>query len=186
MNRVRLAAFANERISYYLLKKLYQKNIKVPLIFTSSSKRKKKISDWIDLSSFKKNFGNPTIKKINSPNSFIVKKTLSKFKPDYLLVMSWSQIIPKNILNIPKKGIIAFHYSNLPKRRGGAPLFWAINDGLKKIGITMYFMQEGIDDGDIVNSYNIKLDKYQNVGALLKKIYKTLPNFYSKNLKKIF
>lgn len=182
----KIAVFANEKISAYLLNELYKKNIKVDLIFTSSFKNKKKISDWVDLKRFSKKIGKPKIIEVNSPKSNIVKKKLKSLKPDYIFVMSWSQIISKEILNIPKKGTISFHYSNLPKRRGGAPLFWTIFDNLKYMGITIYYMTNGIDDGDIIDSMKIKLSKNENVKSLLEKIYEKFPLFYVKIIKNVF
>lgn len=180
--RKKIAVFANENISYYLLKELKAKKIKVDLLFTSTIKRKKKISDWIDLSKKKKELGIPEIIKINSPNNTLVQKKLTKLNPDYILIMSWSQIIKKKTLDIPKYGAISFHYSNLPKRRGGAPLFWTLFDGLKKLGITIYFMDEGIDDGDIISQTNVKISNNETVKTLLKKIYKIFPKFYVKTI----
>lgn len=183
--RKKIAVFANEKISSYLLKELYRNKIKVDLIFTSSIKVKKKISDWVDLKKIAKKIGNPKVIEINSPNSKIIKKKLNFLKPDYIFVMSWSQILNKGILDIPKNGTISFHYSSLPKRRGGAPLFWTIYDGLKSMGITIYYMTAGIDDGDVIQSMKIKLSKNENVSSLLNKIYKQFPNFYVRIIKKV-
>ena len=184
--RKKIAVFANEKISSSILRQLYKKKIKIDLIFTSSFKIKKKISDWIDLKKFSKKIGNPEVLEINSPNSASVKKKLKLLQPDYIFVMSWSQIISKEILNIPKKGTISFHYSSLPKRRGGAPLFWTIFDNLKFMGITIYYMTSGIDDGDIIDSIKIKLSKSENVKSLLEKINKKFPLFYADTIKKVF
>lgn len=184
--RNKIAVFANEKISTFLLNELYKKNIKIDIIFTSSYKIKRKVSDWVDLKKFATKIGNPKVIQINSPNSKIVKKKLNLLKPDYLLVMSWSQIISKEILKIPEKGTISFHYSSLPKRRGGAPLFWTIYDNLKSMGITIYYMTTGIDDGDIINSTKIKISRDENVRTLLEKIYRKFPIFYVKTIKKVF
>lgn len=76
--------------------------------------------------------------------------SIRKLSPDAILVVGYRKIIPNETLEIPKQGIIALHASLLPKYRGQAPLNWAIINGENKTGITMFFMDEGIDTGDII------------------------------------
>ncbi len=182
---MKICAFVNERVGYLTLRQLSKNKINVPLVFTSSQIRKSKISDWIDIKKNQDKFKNSKIIQIDNPNEEKVYKRIQRFKPDLIIAISWSQIIPKNIIDLPKYGVVSSHYSSLPKRRGGAPLFWAINDNLKKLGISIFYMEEGIDDGDIINQTSIPISKNENISSLMKKIYKKYPLFFSKNLKKI-
>lgn len=70
--------------------------------------------------------------------------------PDIIITCAYGQIIPKEILDCPKYGCINVHASLLPKLRGGAPIHKAIIDGYKKTGITIMYMDEKMDSGDII------------------------------------
>jgi methionyl-tRNA formyltransferase len=75
---------------------------------------------------------------------------LRALQPDLIIVVGFSQIIGKDILDIPPLGVIGFHSAVLPGRRGCSPIIWAIVDGLTETGVTMFYMDEKIDTGDIV------------------------------------
>ena len=72
-------------------------------------------------------------------------------KPDMIVTCAYGQIIPKVILDCPKLGCINVHASLLPKLRGGAPIHKALIDGYDKTGITIMYMDVGMDDGDIIS-----------------------------------
>tara|TARA_B110000444_G_scaffold90697_1_gene85694 strand:- start:35080 stop:35880 length:801 start_codon:yes stop_codon:yes gene_type:complete len=182
---MKICAYINEKVGYLTLKELYKNKIFIPLVFTSSVNRKDKISDWLDFNRYKKEFKKTKFISIDNPNSKIVTKKIKDFKPDLIIVISWSQIISKKILNIPTCGVITSHYSKLPLRRGGAPLFWAIKDNLKYLGISIYYMEAGIDDGDIIKQTTIKINTDDDATKLMSKIYKRYPKFYSKTLMQV-
>lgn len=105
-------------------------------------------------------------------------------KPDIIITCAYGQIIPKVLLDLPRLGCINVHASLLPKLRGGAPLHHAIIDGLDKTGVTIMYMDEAMDTGDIIStiSYNIKSsdttedihDTLRELGAKL--LIDTLPS----------
>jgi methionyl-tRNA formyltransferase len=70
--------------------------------------------------------------------------------PDIIITVAYGKILPKDILNIPKKGCINVHASLLPKYRGAAPINWAIINGEKMTGISTMLMDTGMDTGDIL------------------------------------
>ena len=87
-------------------------------------------------------------------------------KPDIIITCAYGQIIPKQILEYPKYGCINVHASLLPKLRGGAPIHHAILDGYKETGITIMYMDEGMDSGDIINFSKMEIlltDTYQTL-----------------------
>ncbi len=110
-------------------------------------------------------------------------KILDK-KPDIIITCAYGQIIPKEILNYPKYGCINVHGSLLPKLRGGAPIHRAIINGDKITGITIMYMDEKMDSGDIIKSKQVEIldtdnldslyNKMSNVGAEL--LIETLPS----------
>ncbi len=184
-NSMKICAFVNEKVGYLTLKEILKKKIEVPLVFTSSLSRKSRISDWFDIKSHKNEFKRTKIVRIENPKEKKVFDKINQFAPDLIIVISWSQIIPKQIIEIPKYGVVSSHYSALPKRRGGAPLFWAIYDNLSNLGISIYYMEKGIDDGDIIDQTKIKINPKDNMTKLIQKIYSKYPKFYANTLKKI-
>ncbi len=78
-------------------------------------------------------------------------------KPDIIVTCAYGQIIPKEILDCPRLGCINVHASLLPKLRGGAPIHKAIIDGYEKTGITIMYMDEKMDNGDIISQSEIKI-----------------------------
>ena len=91
-------------------------------------------------------------------------------KPDLIVTCAYGQIIPKEILDCPKLGCINVHGSLLPKLRGGAPIHHAIIDGYDETGITIMYMDEAMDSGDIISQRSIKIEESDNVGILWDKM----------------
>ena len=75
---------------------------------------------------------------------------LNKISPDLIVVTAYGQILPKEILTLPKYGCINIHASLLPKYRGAAPINWCILNGETKTGVTSMKMSEGLDTGDML------------------------------------
>ena len=75
---------------------------------------------------------------------------LSRFRPDFIVVVAYGHIIPKWMIDLPKHGCINLHASLLPKYRGAAPIQWAIMRGESVTGLTTMKIDEGLDTGDIL------------------------------------
>lgn len=126
--------------------------------------------------------------KIKDPN-FI--EQLKNIKPDLIIVAAYGQILPKEIIEIPKYGCINIHASLLPKYRGASPIQTAILNGDKKTGITIMKMDNGLDTGDIISQEEIEIensdtaqdlhDKLSKIGAEL--LMKTLHGYLSGKIK---
>ena len=91
-------------------------------------------------------------------------------EPDIIITCAYGQIIPEEVLNYPKYGCINVHASLLPKLRGGAPIHHAIIDGYDKTGITIMYMDKGMDTGDIIKSSEIPILDNDTVGSLHDKL----------------
>ena len=89
---------------------------------------------------------------------------------DILITCAYGQIIPKEVLDLPKRGCVNVHASILPKYRGSAPIQWAIMNGDAKTGVTIMYMDEGMDTGDIIKSAEIPILDTDNVGTMNKKL----------------
>lgn len=93
-------------------------------------------------------------------------KTVAKAKPDMIIVAAFGQILPKEVLDLPKYGCINVHASLLPAYRGAAPIQWAILDGQKETGITIMKMDVGLDTGDILLQKRIEIAPDETGGSL--------------------
>lgn len=87
-------------------------------------------------------------------------------EPDIIVTCAYGQIIPKAILDYPKYGCINVHASLLPKLRGGAPIHHAIMDGYHKTGITIMYMDEAMDSGDIISQRETEITDYDTMERL--------------------
>jgi methionyl-tRNA formyltransferase len=87
-------------------------------------------------------------------------------KPDVIVVMAYGQILPRGILEIPKIACLNLHASLLPRWRGAAPIQAAIAAGDRETGITMMYMDEGLDTGDILLQRSIDILPSDTGGAL--------------------
>ncbi len=77
-------------------------------------------------------------------------KVLRELAPDVIVVTAYGQILPREILELPKYGCINIHASLLPKYRGAAPINWVILNGERETGVTSMQMSEGLDTGDML------------------------------------
>lgn len=95
--------------------------------------------------------------KIKGNEKFI--KRIKEIAPDLIIVAAYGKILPPEVLNIPRLGCINIHASLLPKYRGAAPIHRSIIEGEKITGVTLMYMEEGLDTGDIIASRSTEIDK---------------------------
>lgn len=91
-------------------------------------------------------------------------------QPDVIITAAYGQILPKALLDFPEYGCINVHASLLPELRGGAPIHYAIMEGKKETGITIMYMVEKLDAGDILTQTPVPIEKDDNVGTLHDKL----------------
>jgi len=144
---------------YEVLKEVLRAGkIKISGVVTLSAKSKVKMYDGISIKKWYE-LGIPVyeVEDINSQE-----KLIEYLDPDFIIMAGWRQIINKSILDIPAKGFIGFHPSLLPKGRGPAPIINTILLDLKKSGVTMFYLGEGVDNGDIIGQvvFDVKDNDY--------------------------
>jgi len=91
-----------------------------------------------------------------------VVEQLRAMAPEVMVVVGYGQIIPKTILEIPPQGVINVHASLLPKYRGAAPIQWAIARGETTTGVTTMRINEGLDTGDVLLTWETAIDPEEN------------------------
>lgn len=91
-------------------------------------------------------------------------------EPDLIITCAYGQIISKGLLGLPRLGCINVHASLLPKLRGGAPIHRAILNGYKKTGITIMYMNEKMDEGDMISQKEIEITETDTAETLHDKL----------------
>jgi methionyl-tRNA formyltransferase len=91
---------------------------------------------------------------------------LKYLKPDLIVVAAYGQILTKEILNLPKYGCLNIHASLLPKYRGASPIHASIAAGEKQSGVTIMWMDEGLDTGDILSQATVTLRRHETAATL--------------------
>ncbi|MDE6292592.1 MAG: methionyl-tRNA formyltransferase, partial [Bacilli bacterium] len=105
--------------------------------------------------------------------------------PDIIITCAYGQIVPVPILEYPPLGCINVHASLLPKYRGASPITKAIMDGEEKTGITIMYMEEGLDTGNIIHASEIPIEESDTCGSLSAKLSKLGAELLMKTLPSI-
>jgi methionyl-tRNA formyltransferase len=95
---------------------------------------------------------------------------LAAWKPDLIVTAAYGQILPKAVLDIPSLGCINVHGSLLPKYRGGAPIQRAVMNGETATGVTIMYMAEGLDTGDMISRVEVPILETDTSGTLFDKL----------------
>lgn len=123
---------------------LIAKENNIPCYYIESSESGKKIMDYFEV--------------------------INEIKPDVILVMGWYYMMPKKIRELAKHGAWGIHASMLPNYAGGAPLVWAIINGEKETGVTLFKLDDGIDDGDIIAQEKIIIEETDTIKEVYDKV----------------
>lgn len=91
---------------------------------------------------------------------------LREINPDLIVVVAYGQILPKEILELPKYGCINIHASLLPSYRGAAPIQWSVINGEKLTGVTSMLMAEGLDTGDMLLKRETEIGENETASSL--------------------
>ncbi len=155
-----------------ILKSLYQNGYPISIVYTQPPQRSHRgqkinkspvqgISETLNI-----DFRSPEdLKNNNQEYEF-----LKSLNADLAIVVAYGQIIPKDFLNLTKKGFINIHASILPKWRGAAPIQRSIMNLDKETGISIMKISEELDSGPLCNIYKIKLDENDNAEEISEKL----------------
>ncbi len=95
---------------------------------------------------------------------------ISELAPDLLVVVAFGLMLPTNILNLPRVGVLNVHPSLLPAYRGPAPINWAIINGETKTGVTTMFLDQGMDTGPTLLSQKTEIGQTETAGELQERL----------------
>ncbi|MFD1018121.1 methionyl-tRNA formyltransferase [Thalassobacillus hwangdonensis] len=93
-----------------------------------------------------------------------------EYQPDLIVTAAFGQILPKKLLEAPEFGCINVHASLLPELRGGAPIHYSIIQGKKETGVTIMYMVEKLDAGDMLSRIKVPIEEHDHVGTLHDKL----------------
>jgi methionyl-tRNA formyltransferase len=110
--------------------------------------------------------------KVRAPE---VVAAIAHLRPDLLVVMAYGQILPQQLLDVPKFGALNLHASLLPRHRGAAPVHAAILAGDEKSGLTVMWMDAGLDTGDILLTQECSISPQETAGTLHDKLADMAP-----------
>ncbi len=155
-----------------ILKSLYQNGYSISVVYTQPPQKSQRgqkinkspvqnISETLNI-----DFRSPKTLKDN----FEEFKFIEELDADLAIVVAYGQIIPKNFLNMTKKGFINIHGSLLPKWRGAAPIQRSIMNLDKETGISIMKIAEELDSGPICNIYKIKINQQDNASEISEKL----------------
>jgi len=188
MKKFRIGYFADGPWSHKAFEKIQSRNDCYEIVFIVP----RIVTDDKVLESYAKEHDIPLLKghNINTPE-FI--QLSSSFKCDLFVSMSFNQIFRKSTIEIPKLGTINCHAGMLPFYRGRNVLNWAIINGEKEIGVTVHYIDEGIDTGDIILQNKFPIMPEDDYGSVLEKAYiecantlmQSLELFYNESVESI-
>ena len=155
-----------------ILKSLYQNGYPISIVYTQPPQKSQRgqkinkspiqgIAETLNLE-----FRTPESLKNNKEEY----EYLKKLEADLAIVVAYGQIIPKEFLNLTKKGFINIHASLLPKWRGAAPIQRSIINLDKETGISVMKIAEELDTGPVCNTYKIDLDNNLNASEVAEKL----------------
>ena len=155
-----------------ILKSLYEKNYIIPTVYTQppkKSQRGQKINKspiQIVGEDFNIDCRTPETLKENKDEY----EYLKQLDLDLVIVVAYGQMIPKEFLNLAKKGFINVHASLLPKWRGAAPIQRSIMNLDKETGISIMRIGEKLDTGPVCNNYRVEIKDNDNAEIISKKL----------------
>jgi methionyl-tRNA formyltransferase len=164
---MRIVFIGNVKFSLSALE--YLLSLGADIVGVCTLKHSKFNSDHVDLSSISILHGIPWV-YANDINSIDSINWIKNKAPDVIFCFGWSKLLNESVLNIAPLGVIGFHPSALPANRGRHPLIWALVLGLKKTASTFFFMDVGVDSGDIISQREIKISDEDDANSLYEKV----------------
>lgn len=183
------------KLSEELLRYLIEEDIDIQAIFTmpelfniSYSNRKVKNYNYADLGDIARQHKVPCYEIDSVPGKKITDyaDVILSIKPDIILALGWYYMVPKKIRELAKYGTWGIHASLLPKYAGGAPLVWAMIYGERETGVTLFRLEDGVDDGDIIEQKSFLIEQDDTIKTVYQKAIDASKVILLKALKDVF
>ena len=102
-----------------------------------------------------------------------VQNALRAYGAELFVVVAYGKLLPKAVLDMPKRGCINVHGSLLPKYRGAAPIQWSVLNGDREAGVSTMYLAEGMDSGDVIDMVSTPIGESESFGSVYERL-KTL------------
>ena len=186
MNKKSIVFMGTPVFAVECLKKLIEQKFNILGVITSTDKQRGR-GRKISFSPVKEYALSKNIKIFQPPNlkseEFINK--IKKLNADLFVVVAF-RMLPKILIGLPKEGSINLHASLLPNYRGAAPINWVIINGENNTGVTTFFINEKIDEGNIIDTKKITISENETAGSLHDKLIISGSKLLIESIKKIF
>lgn len=149
---MRLVFFGSPAAAVHSLKKILEKGHRIELIITQPDRpagRGKKTA-LSPVKKFSMEHNIPVYQPERIRKDPVALEKIKDISPELNVVVAYGQIIPKSIIDFPKYNSINVHFSLLPEYRGASPVQWAVLNGEQKTGVTIFELNERMDEGDIL------------------------------------
>lgn len=173
---MRIVFFGATELGFECCEKLIKDKLEItgiftiPQVFEISYSPNRPVTNYLfkDFKQLGKDCNIPTITVTDKLKNY--KKELEAMKPDLIVVAGWYYMIPRLIRDTAEKGCVALHASLLPKYRGNAPLVWAMINGEKETGVTLFYLEDEVDSGDVVGQIRFKIEDNDSIRELINKV----------------
>jgi len=186
MNKKSIVFMGTPYFAVESLKRLFESGYNIVGVITAIDKKRGR-GRKIQFSPIKEFALENNLKIFQPPNlkdeKFI--SSIKKLNADLFVVVAF-RMLPEILINIPPLGCINLHASLLPNYRGAAPINWVIINGEKETGLTTFFINSKIDEGNIIEKERVSIDNGENAGSLHDKLMNKGSKLVLTTVKKIF
>jgi len=186
MNKKSIVFMGTPYFAVESLKRLFESGYNIVGVITAIDKKRGR-GRKIQFSPIKEFALENNLKIFQPPNlkdeKFI--SSIKKLNADLFVVVAF-RMLPEILINIPPLGCINLHASLLPNYRGAAPINWVIINGEKETGLTTFFINSKIDEGNIIEKERVTIDNGENAGTLHDKLMNKGSKLVLTTVKKIF
>jgi len=180
---MRLVILANQNWGIEAIEAL-KNDYKISQVFTHPSDMDEHDSGWYDsVKDYCENKNLPVKSTSNLDDDDF--QLIEQIKPDLIISVNWRRLVPKRIFQLAKLGMINIHPSLLPKYRGMSPINWAVINGETESGITVHFVDETADTGDIILQKKFSIGETETAKDVYDKAISLYPDIIKESLKAI-
>jgi len=135
---------------------LIDSGVEITEVVTLPAERAASTSGFVDLEPLARAHG-IEVRRCADINSADAVRHVRELRPDLMVVTGWTRLLSAELLGVPRRGVVGFHASLLPRYRGRAPVNWAILRGEARTGNTMMYLDAGTDTGDIIDQQAVPI-----------------------------
>ncbi|MEK6601941.1 MAG: formyltransferase [Candidatus Binatota bacterium] len=168
MERLKVAVFAYHNIGYECLKALIDSSEEIVAVITHEDDPQEEI--WFQSVADLAKAHHLPVHTPSSPNTPAFVDLVRKLAPDLILSFYYRRLLSRELLTIPRLGGVNLHGSLLPKYRGRSPVNWVLINGERETGVTLHYMVEKADAGDIIAQRRVPVDIEDTASTLLHKL----------------